>query len=1005
MELLSIIIRSEGNKELLEQTLKSLGKLAYPSFEVIVADRLSGAGAGAALPDRSALDESLLEKLRVVTLPEGAGPGVCLNAACRLAQGSYVTFLKEGTVLSTLGCSAAADVLRHSAGRGWCYAAAQVQGTGELLPPRQWKDYKKEGRIFPDLASGWSVALSSVVLTMEQLLSLDGFDEDLPALAEEEFLLRLSLEYPAMYLKMKTLDTVGTVRDSEEALISRCFIISEFLEDLARLGVLEGVILDLLSDIDRTGTWETAGPYLEILKEDARCEGAVQAYFEERYPKREIKPSDTGDVSGVQDCVGCGSCQGICPEQAVSMEYNEEGFLYPRVDQNLCTKCGICLGACPTQIGLDPVPIPRECLALQAEDGVRMSASSGGVFPLLARHVLKEGGSVAGAVFDGSFNVHHVVSSREKNVRAMQTSKYVQSDTSRTYPMVRELLEDGQTVLFTGCACQVAGLKAFLGKPYDRLYTMDVVCHGVPSPKVWQKYLMEFLRRGGKVAEVDFRKKSVFGWKTNLYVRYASGKEYRPKGMDLYLSCFLSDWTLRESCYECPFKGMKYSDLTAGDFWGIQYLEAGFEDGKGSSSLTVNTEKGAELFRAIEKDLKKCVRFGAEETRRGQGFNPSAVSSVARPPFRDAFFDRWKKDPGSLQQAVAGALSSLKALRFDVGLILHWSPNFGNALTNYALYTFLAKDRKVVAVDNCGTLRPQGAFREFAQRHFDLSSAHYPSDSIQAIEGSCGTLLVGSDQVWNLSFNRLFRSGKYYQLDFAGDSVRKVAYGASFGMKGAQPPKEGYAELYRRFHRIGVREAFGVDVCRETYGADAQWVLDPVFLPDRADYDALAEESGRRVEGPFILAYILNPDEEKRRACLELRERLGGDMKVVSICEPSEETIDLSRHVMDFAWIQKDVTVEDFLYLYRECSYVITDSFHGTCFSLIYRKQFMSFVNRQPDRFTVFEQFGKAAERIGRGYSREFLETCLKPLDYEQIEADMEREREKSRKWLEEALQ
>ena len=211
-----------------------------------------------------------------------------------------------------------------------------------------------------------------------------------------------------------------------------------------------------------------------------------------------------------------------------------------------------------------------------------MNASSGGVFPLLAQHMLDRGGYVAGAVFDKNFKVRHIVSNQKKDIRALQTSKYVQSDTSKVYFRIRELLEEGKEVLFTGCACQVAGLKAFLMKPYENLCTMDVVCHGVPSVKVYEGYLREFVRREGKIDELNFRKKSVFGWSTNLYVRFASGREYRPKGRGLYLSCFLSDWILRESCYHCEFKKMKYSDLTAADFWGIQNLEKGFEDGKGS---------------------------------------------------------------------------------------------------------------------------------------------------------------------------------------------------------------------------------------------------------------------------------------------------------------------------------------------------------------------------------------------------------------------------------------
>lgn len=1002
MELLSIVLLSEGNTDLLARTLESLRGLSDSSVEIIVTGQLEQTGVLELLVS----EETLRGKLRYLALPAGEKPGVCLNAAARLAKGRYLTFLREGAALSPMVCGAAAETLDRAKGAVWCYSGAQVGGTEEMLPPINWPDYKKEGKLFSDLISERSVAFSSVVMTKEQIQELGGFDEDLPALAEEEFLLRLAQNYPAVYLRMKALEVEERAIGPEEAVdrvIARCFLVSEFLPELYRLGLTERVVRALLEEIDEAGAWETAEAYLAILREDAECWSAIQAYFEERYPQREIQECETENVSGVRNCVGCGACSGVCPENVITMEYDEEGFLYPKVDENRCTRCSFCLYVCPAQQEVEAVPAPTDCYALQAEDRVRMGASSGGVFPVLARHVLSRGGYVAGAVFDKKFRVHHVVSDREKEIQAMQTSKYVQSDTSKVYPQIRSLLEEGKTVLFTGCACQVAGLRAFLQKPYENLYTMDVVCHGVPSVKVYEAYIRESERRAGRLTEVNFRKKSVFGWQTNLYLRFASGREYRPEKMDLYLSCFLSDWILRESCYQCEFKGMKYSDLTAADFWGIQNLEREFEDGKGTSYLSINTEKGEELFRAIRGEMKKSVHMGKEKTRKARLYNPSAASSVERPAFRDNFFKAWKEDPSSLEDGVGRAIRSLKSLRFDAALILHWSSNFGNALTNFGLYTFLAGKRKVLAVDNCGSLQPQGSFRDFAKRHYECSSDHYPMHSIKAIEESCAVLVVGSDQVWNVMFNRSFRSGKYYQLDFAGDRVRKVAYGASFGMKGAEPPAEGYTELYRRFDRIGVREKFGVEVCRETYGAEADWVLDPVFLPEREAYDAVAAESERDLAEPFILAYILNPTAEKRQACLEVQRRLGG-VKVISICEPVEQTIDLSRHVLDFAYVQQKVTVEDFLYFYQNCVYVITDSFHGTCFSLIYEKNFMSFVNRQPDRFTVFEQFGDASSHIGKGYSEVFLETCMTPLDYDRIGEDLRRERERSRRWLEEAM-
>ena len=991
---LSIIARAGGFEPLLAETLDCLMDLKDLDCEIIVTGPRDPAGAGQTVLD----GRQWRYPVYYLAVPSDAKPGACLNAALRLARGEYMTFLQAGTTLSPTWLIGAVRALAQSPG-SWCYSAASVRGSQNTLPPKGWPDFKKSGRIFSDILVG-GVSPQTAVLPRERLSQLGGFDEDLSALVEEELLLRLSLTEPARYSSAPFVEVYPPDRTSLGALVTRCYWMTEFLGTLERAGLMESIFTKLLEDIDQADAWQAVEGYLNILCEHPVYQNCFQSYQERTSLYRTILPADTPDVSGVKDCVGCGSCSGRCPTDAITMQYSADGFLYPHVDETLCVQCGICLEACPTQRQLPATAIPDSCYAVQAEDDVRMGASSGGVFPMLAQYVLDQGGYVAGAVYDETFKVHHIVSNQPKDVQAMQTSKYVQSDTAAVYPQIRELLEAGKAILFSGCACQVAGLQAYLGKPYDNLYTMDVVCHGVPSVEVYRRYLQEFRRKNGPIVEVNFRKKEALGWSTGVYLRFASGKTYVSKGADLYILSFLSDWTIRESCYQCPFKGRKYSDLTAADFWGIERVDPSVEDGKGTSCITTNTEKGENLFRAITGNAKKMVTFGKEQTKLAHAYNPSTIHSVERPPFRDIFFDQWRKDPSSLNNALARAFQSL---RFDAALILHWSSNFGNALTNYALYTYLSKNHSVIAVDNCSTLRPQGVFRTFAKKHYVCSSGYFPSGSIKMVEQSSKALVVGSDQVWNRYFNEQFQSGHYYQLDFADAKTRKIAYGSSFGTKGAEPLAD-CAKLYRRFYKIGVREKFGVESCKNLYNVEAEWVLDPVFLLSAADYGKVAQESKARQETPFILAYILNPNEEKRQACLRIQQQLGGDTRVISICEPSEFAIDMSRHILDFAYIQSNPTIEDFLYFFQNCQYVITDSFHGTCFSLIFQKNFMSFVNRQADRFTVFEQFGDAATHIGKEASPEFLEQCLKPLDYDTINKQLNRERERSQTWLDQAL-
>lgn len=993
--MLTIVILAGSQAQPLRRTLECLAGLSGLDYEIVVTQPRAGAAVPELLDQG---DAPWSGRVRHLSLPAGARPGACLNGALRLARGGYLTFLQAGAVLDPVWLPGAVKALEQDR-IAWCYTAARVRGTEDTLPPQDWPAVKTCGRIFPDIFAG-GVSPQTAVIPRALLERLGGFDEDLSALVEEELLLRLSLTAPARFNRGALAEVEAPVRTDPGALVARCYWMSAFLLPLGRAGLKERALSQLLEDIEDADAWEAAGPYLEILSGDPEYAACLQAYLDRRNPQREPEPVETADVSGVKHCVGCGGCASICPEGAVAMAYREDGFLYPQVDGAACVSCGLCLRVCPTQYALSAAPIPSRCYALQAADAARMGASSGGVFPVLARHILDRGGYVAGAVFDEGFAVRHIVSRDPERVRAMQTSKYVQSDTSGVYSQIRDLLREGKTVLFTGCACQAAGLRAFLQKPYENLYTMDVVCHGVPSPQVYQSYLQEMERQEGPLAEVNFRRKEAFGWKTGLYLRFASGRTYQNAG-DLYLAAFLSDWILRESCYRCAFKNGRYSDLTAADFWGIQYVDPQFEDGKGTSYLTVNTEKGRALFQAVRSEFPARKELGRAQTALAHRCNPSACSGVERPPLRELLLKSWREDPSSLNQAVVRAYQTL---RFDVALILHWSPNFGNALTNYALYTYLAKNRRVIAVDNCGTLRPQGSFQEFARAHYVCSSGYFLSGDIKWVEQCSRALVVGSDQVWNRHFNRQSNSGNYYQLEFAGSQIRKVAYGASFGARGAEPEK-ACAPLYRRFHRIGVRERFGVESCRQLYGVKAEWVLDPVFLLDQAAYSQLAETSRRKRSRPFLLAYILNPTEEKRLACQRVREQLGGEeIDVIGLCEPVESSLELLRHMLDFAWVQPDAQVEDVLYFFQACRYVITDSFHGTCFSLIFQKNFMSFVNRQADRFSVFQELGDAAGHIGSSFSEAFFARCLTPPDYQAVNAVLDRERARSRRWLEEAL-
>lgn len=303
------------------------------------------------------------------------------------------------------------------------------------------------------------------------------------------------------------------------------------------------------------------------------------------------------------DCCGCGACQQSCPKKCITMEPDDEGFLYPRVEEKACVNCGLCEKACPILQKEKPQTGEVRAFAAYTTDGeLRQSSSSGGMFSVLAREILNRGGVVAGAAFDEDFSVRHVVLEKDAELNRLRGSKYVQSRMEDTYIRVRELLKQGRPVLFTGVSCQVAGLKAFLGRDHDNLYTVDVLCHGVPSPKVWDRYCREQeAAHGQKMTDVSFRDKRA-GWRGySMALNFGPDIQYcRPGREDLYLQVFLRDICLRPSCHSCRFKDFpRQSDLTIGDAWGIEKRMPDLDDDRGTSVVLVRSEKGRQLWAAV----------------------------------------------------------------------------------------------------------------------------------------------------------------------------------------------------------------------------------------------------------------------------------------------------------------------------------------------------------------------------------------------------------------------
>lgn len=305
-------------------------------------------------------------------------------------------------------------------------------------------------------------------------------------------------------------------------------------------------------------------------------------------------------------CTGCGGCANACPVEAIQMLPNSEGFLNPQVDYDKCINCGMCVGKC---IALKPQyknNSKPECYAFWASDEIRAISSSGGAFTVAAEYILERGGYVAGTIYNEDYSVRHAIIHSKDELWKMRGSKYMQSNVGEVYKDVKALLEKNELVLFTGLPCHVAALYSCLGdKRYDKLYTIDLVCHGITSQKVFSKFHKDVLH-GKKLTDLQFKAKEPWGWHAGTNAKFEDGSSYSvPLERCPYFIAYLKNIAKNRTCGECQFNKLpRQADLSIGDFWGIGKFNTEYNDKKGTSEVLVNNEHGEKFLEMLRPGTK-----------------------------------------------------------------------------------------------------------------------------------------------------------------------------------------------------------------------------------------------------------------------------------------------------------------------------------------------------------------------------------------------------------------
>ena len=681
------------------------------------------------------------------------------------------------------------------------------------------------------------------------------------------------------------------------------------------------------------------------------------------------------------------------------MPENSEGFQAPVVDSDKCIDCGLCLKACPALNEKRINNADPECYASQATDEIRAVSSSGGVFSILAEEILMRGGYVCGAAFRDDWSVHHIIIDRIEELHKIRGSKYIQSDTEKCYKEVKALLRTGKPILFSGTPCHIAALYTYLGKKqYENLYTVDVFCHGAPSPGVWKRYLKENFSRD-KITEVNFRDKMAIGWScSHSAVTCVRGGKVVSNN---YTKWFQRSVILRPSCSDCPYSKLpRPADISLGDWWDIDKIAPHLNDGKGLSNVLLNSEKGKELYEScmgrlpVSEKVQLPSDYNNGNIRKGRPMNPE----------RWTFFSH--NVPMDTHQRTRDAMNKP---HYDVCYVSNFfSKNYGSMLVHYAGYKLLEElGKSILVLDKPAFVYPRMHQEtenviacSFARRHYPHFSRQYKTpEEIAWLNKICSAFVVGPDQMFMPSM----QLDPIAFLEFAAKDKLKFSLATSFRYDQYDVPEEQlekHKKLLKRFDAVSLRE-IPQTVVNDIFDIEATEILDPILLLPKKHFDELADQGSLALpSSPYLLTYLTYYDKEKEEATLHMADKLG--LQIINIASANrrewkhDESSKL-KYSTTYSYKPEDVVA-----LYKNAAYVVTDNFHGSCLAIKYEREFTMFgyPRREALMFGVLNKLNLISRVTP--YPKTILESdsWAQKIDYSVANEILETEYQRAITWL-----